>query len=86
MIKRLKKPCWIATCDNCGEDLFGYSEGILHFETKKELIEQIKEEADTQGKKHFCSTKCWSEAMGLTQSKTETALPPRTKVLGIRAD
>lgn len=39
MIKKLKKPCYVVLCDNCGEDVFGYSEYNPHFETKQDALE-----------------------------------------------
>ena len=61
MIKRREKPCWIATCDYCGDDLFGY-EYDLHCETKKELLEAIKADGldiYQYGKGYYCSDKCF---------------------------
>lgn len=59
MIKRLKKSCWVAKCDECGEDLFGM-EYIPHYETKQELMEAIENDnIDKQDGKYFCSTECW---------------------------
>lgn len=59
MIKRLKRPCWIAICDNCGEGL-GESY-VAHYPTKKELLENLEEFAEVVRKHHFCSHKCWEE-------------------------
>jgi hypothetical protein len=62
MIKKLSKPCWIALCDNCGECIFG-NDFTSHFESKKELLERIKDEFDfdfierVKGK-IFCSQDC----------------------------
>jgi hypothetical protein len=58
MIK--KRHCWTAFCDNCGEDVFGYSDYNPHFETKEDIIEALEDEnIDVQDGKHFCSTECW---------------------------
>jgi hypothetical protein len=69
MIKRLKKPCYIAICDNCGEEL-GY-DYTVHCLTKEELLEILEEIAEVDGKRHFCSQDCYNKFTDRENSKRE---------------
>lgn len=60
MITKLKKPCWVALCDNCKEDLLG-NEYIRHYKTKKELMEHIAGDIIIiNNKNQFCCEDCVS--------------------------
>jgi hypothetical protein len=59
VIKKLKKTCWVAFCDRCGDELGdGY---VAHYETKKLLLEDMEEIAEIVGKNQFCSPICYAE-------------------------
>ena len=60
-IRKFKKPCWTCDCDNCGDTLVDF-DGIRHWDSKKELLEELKDIDVLHYKKYwFCSEICMNK-------------------------